>query len=322
MEGGTASSGFIQAMMAKESKNPELHKAFKARIAKHNEDISGKQAVGDKRVRKGKLTQEYINNHKFQSVDEWDIDRMSKATHDLMQKKELTVPQAIKAFYAWLIAEAKPHKPRTGEDNGKIVNYVGTFDIEPKFDEWKEGQKIVIKEEPEHKEREEPKEPKEPKEKKKRLPEVEEPKKKEYKAREKPHEDIPAPPEIPDILRPYVTAEDERDILPDLFKRAKLEKLYNTIRRLIPTERFSRNYFPIVGRLDDLSSNYKGDKTASDAYDRIYDRFKDSVSREEARKIRDAYNKYFMDTAPKQMSKSLPEPPITKENIHTYKPKL
>lgn len=324
MEGGTASSGFIQAMMAKESKNPALHEAFNARIAKHNEKISEKQALGDKRVRKGQLTKDYINNHKFQSVDEWDINRMSKATKNLMRQKELSVPQAIKAFYAWLIAEAKQHIPKSGQsESGAPINYRGTFDIEPKFDEWKKDKKVVIKEEkeepeeePEHKAREEPKE------NKKRLPEVEQPKKKEYKAREKPQEDIPEPLEIPDILRPYITAEDERDVLPDLFNRAKIKKLYSTIKKLIPTKRYSRQYFPIVGRIDDLVSEYRPPKTAEQAYGRIIDRFVNSVSREEGRKLRDVFNKHFMDTAPKQMSESLPDLPITKENINTYKPKL
>jgi hypothetical protein len=146
MYGGTASSGFIQAMMAKESGNDKVHAKFEGKIAKHNEKISKKQAKGDKRVRKGELTKEYINDHKFQSMDTWDIDRMSKATKNLISHKELTVAQAVKAFYAWLLKEAKQHDPLTGEEDGKPVNYRGTFDIEPKFDEWKTAKKVVVKE--------------------------------------------------------------------------------------------------------------------------------------------------------------------------------
>ena len=157
MYGGTASSGFIQAMMAKESKNPNVHSAFNKRIATHNEKISNKQVKGDKRVRKGELTKDYVNDHKFQSMDTWDIDRMSKATKNLIRNKELTVAQAVKAFYAWLLTEAKQHEPKTGEDNGKIVNYRGAFDIEPKFDQWKEAKKVVVKEPKKPKEEPKPK---------------------------------------------------------------------------------------------------------------------------------------------------------------------
>lgn len=147
MYGGTASSGFIQAMMAKESKNPDVHSAFNTRIEKHNAKISKKQAKGDKRVRKGKLTKNYVNEHKFQSMEEWDIDRMSKATHDLIRHKELTVEQAIKAFYAWLLAEAKQHEPLRDTEIVPPINYRGTYDITPKFDQWKEEAKVVVKEE-------------------------------------------------------------------------------------------------------------------------------------------------------------------------------
>lgn len=145
LEGGTASSGFIQAMMAKESKNPAVKERFEGRISGHNDKIAKKQEKGDKRVREGKLTLEHINDAKFHKMGAFDINHMTKATKNLMtHKKQLTVKEATKQFYDFLLKNAPQHQPKTGEDG---TNYRGTHDIPGMFQKWKEDHKVEIKEE-------------------------------------------------------------------------------------------------------------------------------------------------------------------------------
>jgi len=153
MYGGTQQSGFIQAMMGRESHNPEVQAKFQQRIDKRNEEVAPKRARGDKRVKDGELTKDFLNTQKFKSstiIDGFDINEMSKTTHDLLRhKKLLTVEEAIKRFYDFLKKHAPQHQPLTNRPDKPLINYRGAYDIPGMFDRFteEEGVKVEDKDE-------------------------------------------------------------------------------------------------------------------------------------------------------------------------------
>lgn len=164
--GGTAQSGFIQAMMGRESNNPEVQAKFQDKIDEHNERNAIRKAKGDKRVTKGTVSKEYLNSQKFKRSDEYrsrkkaegsttrhggfDINEMTKATHDLMRhKKLLTVDEAIKMFYDFLKKYAPQHEPKTDRDKvtNALINYRGAYDIPGMFDRFTEEEQVKVEDE-------------------------------------------------------------------------------------------------------------------------------------------------------------------------------
>ena len=143
--GGNKASGFIRAMMAKDSQNPAVKEAYNSKLEKQNEKRDKKREKGDKRVKEGDLKSDDINKKKFKTIDEegFNVQRMSKSTHNLLNtKKILTADEAIQQFYDFLIANAPQHQPL--EQDG--INYRKTFDIEGQFKKWKESQGVEIRE--------------------------------------------------------------------------------------------------------------------------------------------------------------------------------
>jgi hypothetical protein len=154
MSGGTAKSGFIQAMMGRESENPAVQAKFQDRVDERNAKVAPKRARGDKRVKDGELTKEFLNTQKFQSRPEllepegFDINRMSKATHDLMRhKKLLTVEEAIKRFYDFLKKHAPQHEPLNNRPDKPLINYRGAYDIANMFDRFTEEEGVEVEDE-------------------------------------------------------------------------------------------------------------------------------------------------------------------------------
>ena len=149
--GGTQQSGFIQAMMGRESNNPEVQAKFQERIDKRNEQVAPKRARGDKRVKDGELTKDFLNEQKFQSstiTDGFDINKMSKTTHDLLRhKKLLTVEEAIKRFYDFLKKHAPQHQPLTNRPDKPLINYRGAYDIPGMFDLFIEEEDVKVEDE-------------------------------------------------------------------------------------------------------------------------------------------------------------------------------
>jgi hypothetical protein len=151
MSGGTQQSGFIQAMMGRESKNPAVQAKFQQRIDERNAKVAPKRARGDKRVKDGELSKEFLNEQKFQSstiTDGFDINEMSKTTHDLLRhKKLLTVDEAIKRFYDFLKKHAPQHKPLTNRPEKPLINYRGAYDIPGMFDRFTEEEGVKVEDE-------------------------------------------------------------------------------------------------------------------------------------------------------------------------------
>jgi hypothetical protein len=151
MSGGTQNSGFIQAMMGRESTNPEVQAKFQNRVDKRNANVAPKRARGDKRVKDGELSIDFLNDQKFQSstiTDGFDINRMSKTTHDLLRhKKLLTVEEAIKRFYDFLKKHAPQHQPLNNRPDKPLINYRGAYDIPGMFDRFTEEEEVEVKDE-------------------------------------------------------------------------------------------------------------------------------------------------------------------------------
>lgn len=154
MSGGTASSGFIQAMMGRESENPAVQAKFQRRVDERNAKVAPKRARGDKRVKDGLLSTDFLNEQKFRKSPEllepegFDINRMSKATHDLMRhKKLLTVEEAIKRFYDFLKEHAPQHDPLNNRPDKPLINYRGAYDIPGMFDRFTEEEGVEVEDE-------------------------------------------------------------------------------------------------------------------------------------------------------------------------------
>ena len=152
MLGGTQQSGFIQAMMGRESENPAVQAKFQRRVDERNAKVAPKRARGDKRVKDGALSTEFLNTQKFKSStihDGFDINEMSKATHDLMRhKKILTVEEAIKRFYDFLKKHAPQHQPLTYRPKDEpLINYRGAYDIPGMFDRFTEEENVEVEDE-------------------------------------------------------------------------------------------------------------------------------------------------------------------------------
>jgi hypothetical protein len=154
MLGGTQQSGFIQAMMGRESENPAVQAKFQQRVDERNAKVAPKRARGDRRVKDGALSTEFLNTQKFKSStihDGFDINEMSKATHDLMRhKKILTVEEAIKRFYDFLKKHAPQHQPLNNlpkEDDTPLINYRGAYDIPGMFDRFTEEEEVEVEDE-------------------------------------------------------------------------------------------------------------------------------------------------------------------------------
>jgi hypothetical protein len=139
-EGGTKASGFIRAMMAKDSTNQDVHNKFYFNIVDANERRGEKRAKGDKRVKDHELDPDKINEAKF-GDSEFKPQDMSKATTNLLKtRRRITKKQAIKNFYKYVLENAKLHDPQYA--NG--TNYRGTYDIDDLFDRWKEDNAVDI----------------------------------------------------------------------------------------------------------------------------------------------------------------------------------
>ena len=153
MSGGTAFSGFIQAMMGRESNNPAVKAKFQQRVDDRNAKVASKRAKGDKRVKDGELSTEFLNTQKFKSStihDGFDINKMSKATRDLMRhKKILTVDEAIKRFYDFLKKHAPQHEPLNNRPDKPLINYRGAYDIPGMFDRFTEEEGVEVEDEAE-----------------------------------------------------------------------------------------------------------------------------------------------------------------------------
>jgi hypothetical protein len=119
-EGGNQSAGFIRAMMARDSANPDERKEFDRVAPQTNAD-------------------------KFANLDRagFKIQEMSKTTHDVARKKKaLTRNQAIKRFYDYVIANAPQHQPLS-EGN---TNYRLTYDLDNMFDRWRQTEGVEVRE--------------------------------------------------------------------------------------------------------------------------------------------------------------------------------
>jgi len=112
--GGTKQSGFIRAMMARD----------KAQEA--GEDVNTVE-----------------NKKKFKYLDKkgFKIQKLTKTTHDLAEKKKARLPDAhreqVEQFYNYVIANANPHTPIWNED--KTIHYGDTYDLNDLFTKWNES---------------------------------------------------------------------------------------------------------------------------------------------------------------------------------------
>lgn len=139
-EGGNKASGYIRALMAKDSTNQDVHNKFYFNIVDANERRGEKRAKGDKRVKDHELDPDKINEAKF-GDSEFKPQDMSKATTNLLKtRRRITKKQAIKNFYKYVLENAKLHDPQYADG----ANYRGTYDIDDLFDKWKEDNAVDI----------------------------------------------------------------------------------------------------------------------------------------------------------------------------------
>lgn len=121
--GGNRSAGFIRALMARDSQNPDVRAKWEANEVKNPraENVSSTQA----------------NRKKFEGVNAVKVEKLSKTTHNLLDtRKSMTRNQAIKSFYQYVKDNASAHEPSRA--NG--VNFVGTYDLDNLYDQWKASQ--------------------------------------------------------------------------------------------------------------------------------------------------------------------------------------
>ena len=119
--GGNKASGFIRAMMAKDT---------------------GRTNSEDWKEMSAKERRE-ANEKKFGANNKMDVKELTKTTHNLLDtQKALTRNQAIKRFYDYVKAHAKQHEPL--REGGK--NFVGTYDLDELYDRWKETEGVEVRE--------------------------------------------------------------------------------------------------------------------------------------------------------------------------------
>ena len=132
MYGGNKSAGYIRALMARDSQNPEVQEKWEANEVKHKrpENMSSTEA----------------NKKKFGKVKEVKVKEMSKTTHDLLDTRvDMTRNEAIKRFYRYVRQHAQQHDPLRGVKNGKKVNYVGTYDLNDLYNRWVEEERGEVR---------------------------------------------------------------------------------------------------------------------------------------------------------------------------------
>ena len=118
--GGTRNSGFIRAMLAR-----------------------------DKAQEAGQDVDTVENRKKFKYLDKqgFKIQKLTKTTHDLAQKKKARLPdtshrQQVEQFYDYVIANAPAHKPDW--DGG--IHYGDTYDLDDLFTKWNESRGAEVRE--------------------------------------------------------------------------------------------------------------------------------------------------------------------------------
>lgn len=118
--GGNKASGFIRAMMAKDTGNTKSE-VWNAMTAKEKREA---------------------NKKKFDGNDKMDVRALTKTTHDLLDtQKTLTRNEAIKRFYDYVKANAPQHEPHRVGD----TNYVGTYDLDDLYERWKATEGVEVR---------------------------------------------------------------------------------------------------------------------------------------------------------------------------------
>lgn len=143
-KGGNQASGFIRAMMGRESTNPEVQEDWANDVVRPRGQVKRyKQGA-----RRGQIierrAQSQSNADKFRGLNRegFKIQEMSKTTHDLARKKKaLTRNQAIKRFYDYVIANAPQHQPTHVGD----TNYLKTYDLDRMYDQWVDLEGLVVR---------------------------------------------------------------------------------------------------------------------------------------------------------------------------------
>jgi hypothetical protein len=126
--GGNQSAGYIRALMARDSQNPNVQEKWEANQVKNPrpEDMSSTEA----------------NKKKFGKVKDVKVQKLSKTTHDLVDtRKDMTRNEAIKRFYQYVKDNAPAHEPPRADG----VNYVGTYDLNDLYDRWRRGQGVEVR---------------------------------------------------------------------------------------------------------------------------------------------------------------------------------
>lgn len=130
--GGNQSAGYIRALMARDSQNPNVQEKWEANQVKNPrpEDLSPTEG----------------NKKKFGKVKDVKVVKLSKMTHNLLDtRKEITNNQAIKSFYQYVKEHAVAHNPSREIRNGRRINYVGTYDLNDLYERWKQQQGVEVK---------------------------------------------------------------------------------------------------------------------------------------------------------------------------------
>lgn len=120
--GGTKQAGFIRAMMAR-----------------------------DKAEEAGENVNTAENKKKFKYLDKqgFKIQKLTKTTHDLAEKKKARLPdtphrEQVEQFYNYVIANANPHTPIWNED--RTIHYGDTYDLNDLFTKWNESRGVEKRE--------------------------------------------------------------------------------------------------------------------------------------------------------------------------------
>ena len=130
MRGGNKASGFIQAMMARKSKNKDVQNHYKGQV----EQMNGR--------RRKPITTKELNRQKFQDFDAegFRMKKMSKTTHDVANRAPPSKKPA-EAFYEYVKQHAPAVRPPViKNDRGQVItNYRGTYDLDNMYSAWKSG---------------------------------------------------------------------------------------------------------------------------------------------------------------------------------------
>jgi hypothetical protein len=132
MYGGNQSAGYIRALMARDSQNPDVQEKWEANEVKNKrpEEMSSTEA----------------NKKKFGKVKEVKVKEMTKTTHDLLDTRlDMTRNEAIKRFYRYVRQHATQHDPRREVRRGRKINYVGTYDLENLYERWIEEEREAVR---------------------------------------------------------------------------------------------------------------------------------------------------------------------------------